>query len=163
MKDGGKWEGICLRDAALLGLSPLEYCAPNEEFLMQMDADNPFGSSLDPHLLAKWRDDCFFPQLELLEVFHEEVPDATFVMNFRPIGDWIKSVTEWRGLLPRFSSCHLPNMPRGIPKDVGRPEHDLTLFWCSHVLHVRHFVQEFPSHILIELDLYDSNTSAAVL
>jgi hypothetical protein len=163
MKDGKKLEGICLRDAARLGLPPLQNCAPNAEFLMQMDAEYPFGHSLHPHLSSKWRDDCFFPQLELLEILHEEVPDATYVMNFRPLGDWIKSLTEWGDLLPRFSKCHLPNMPRGIPKDVRRPEHDMALFWCSHVLHVRHFVQEFPSHILIELDLYDSNTSAAVL
>jgi hypothetical protein len=158
-----KLEGICLRDAARLGLPPLQHCAKNEEFLMQMDADYPFGIGRETGYSTKWRDECFFPQLELLEVFHEEVPDATFVMNFRPIGDWIKSMKNWNILPLRFSKCHFPNMPRGIPKNARRPEHDMALFWCSHVLHVRRFVQEFPSHILIELDLYDSNTSAAVL
>jgi hypothetical protein len=158
-----KLEAICFRDAARLGLPPLQQCAPNEEFLMQMDAEYPFGYGQETGYSTKWRDECFFPQLELLEVFHEEVPEATFVLNFRPIRDWIKSMKNWNAMVLRFSKCNFPNMPRGIPKDVRRPDYDLALFWCSHVLHARHFVQEFPSHILIELDLYDSNTSATVL
>ena len=36
-------------------------------------------------------------------------------------------------------------------------------WWCGHVLHMREYVREYPSHALIELDLYDSEGSAGLL
>jgi hypothetical protein len=40
---------------------------------------------------------------------------------------------------------------------------DLKLWWCRHVMHVREFVRQYPTHDLIELDLYDDETSGEIL
>ena len=39
----------------------------------------------------------------------------------------------------------------------------LAKWLCGHALHVREYVKEYPSHALIELDLYDSNGTGALL
>jgi len=36
-------------------------------------------------------------------------------------------------------------------------------WWCGHVLHIREYVKEYPSHALIELDLYDMEGSISLL
>jgi hypothetical protein len=41
-------------------------------------------------------------RLSLLEDIHAENPNATFVLNFRPICDWIHSVRTWKDLLERY-------------------------------------------------------------
>lgn len=128
---------------------------------MQLDSEYPFAHGHP--LSTRFQDECFFPQLELLETLHDEAPNATFIMNFRPIQDWIKSMKTWSGMVGRFSLCNFPNMRLGIPANRRKPEAALTQFLCSHVLHARHFVEEFPSHALIELDLYDQETVAFVL
>jgi hypothetical protein len=117
-----------------------------------------------------------FPQLSLLEEIHQESSQATFIINFRPIHDWIESVEEWSALLLRFSICHLPNLPFDVPsrllvnqkKNGNRTakvvvDQMMIQFFCSHVIHLRNFVNQHPSHTLIELDLYDSNKTQYVL
>jgi hypothetical protein len=104
--------------------------------------------------------------LSLLEDIHAENPNATFVINFRPIHDWIHSVLTWGDSIERFQQCHLPNLPRGFPEDLNDPtsvEETMTQFFCSHVLHIRQFVELYPSHALIELDLYDTEGTASVM
>ena len=36
-------------------------------------------------------------------------------------------------------------------------------WWCGHVLHLREYIREYPSHALIELDLYDTSGTNSVL
>jgi hypothetical protein len=158
------YEGLCMRDAARVGLPPLATCAGNKDALMQMDFASPFGSA--KFCKKKNRDNCFFPQLSLLEEIHAESPNATFVMNFRPIRDWVHSVRGWTDFMKRFQKCHLPNLPRGFPENLDDRkgvEESMTQFFCSHVLHVRQFVELHPSHALIELDLYDTEGTASVM
>ena len=82
---------------------------------MQMDAQFPDGGddNVETPAARGHRDGCLFPQLTLLEEIHEEAPDATFVLSFRPVEDWIESAAGWRDMLERFSLCHLLNLPRG--------------------------------------------------
>ena len=183
-----KFEGLCMRDAVKVGLPPLETCTSSDNSgnttqtqihkqkqythaIMQMDVALPLGSRYG-NLKAAFRssvekDDCFFPQLSLLEEFHAENPHATFVMTFRPMQDWVKSIVSWFSMLERLQQCHLPNLPRGIPslsehksetETQNYLEATMTQFFCSHVLHVRNFVRDHPTHNLIELDLYDERT-----
>jgi len=139
--------------------------------IMQMDVALPLGSRYgNPKAAFRSsveKDDCFFPQLSLLEEFHAENPHATFVMTFRPMQDWVKSMVNWFSMLERLQQCHLPNLPRGIPslsehksetETQNYLEATMTQFFCSHVLHVRNFVRDHPTHNLIELDLYDERT-----
>jgi hypothetical protein len=177
-----EYEGICMRDAARVGFPPLKTCAPQMDALMQMDITNPFGFGVGGRVRRelmsthKKRDECFFPQLSLLEEIHQESPQATFIINFRPIYDWIKSVEGWHGMLLRFSNCHLPNLPFDVPsrllvnqKKRGNSTAKVVVdqimiqFFCSHVIHLRNFVNQYPSHTLIELDLYDTNKTQYVL
>lgn len=173
-----EFEGVCMRDAARVGFPPLKTCAPQKEALMQMDFAKPFGFDIPRHTIStsKKRDECFFPQLSLLEEIHQESYQATFIINFRPIHDWIKSVAGWADLLLRISNCHLPNLPFDVPshllvnqKNNGNSTAKVAVdrimiqFFCSHVIHLRNFVYQNPSHTLIELDLYDANKTQYVL
>jgi len=164
-----KFEGLCMRDAVRIGLPPLQTCSPNNDAFLQMDVEFPvgFAPSGVGIALAKDRDDCFFPQLSILEEIHDESPDATFIINFRPMKDWIKSVVGW-GMMDRLEKCHLPNLPYGVPGitdgETGQAlEATMAQFFCSHVQHVRNFVNTHPTHTLIELDLYNTNQTIAVL
>ena len=40
---------------------------------------------------------------------------------------------------------------------------ELGYFYCIHVQHIRNFVQQYPSHNLIELDLYNTNQTSHFL
>jgi hypothetical protein len=102
---------------------------------------------------------CVFPQIQLLDEIHQEHPNATFILNFRPVNDWIKSVRNWPNMLNRFSRCDLP----GLPEGVGGKDQELRNWYCGHVRHIREFVALYPSHALIELDLYDTERSARVM
>jgi len=169
------FEGLCMRDAVNAGLPPIQTCGPRTDAFMQFDVEIPFGFASwwkggNNFMSIKQRDDCFFPQLSLLDEIHAENPNVTFVMNFRPIHDWIKSVEGWaNNMLQRFQACHLPNLPRGHPNtDAVRNNKDALVatmahFVCSHVQHVRNFVEAYPSHALIELDLYDMDHSRSVM
>ncbi|KAL3932814.1 MAG: hypothetical protein SGBAC_010679 [Bacillariaceae sp.] len=163
----GDFEGICMRDATVLnGLPPLKTCAKDMDAILQMDVEYPLG--IDGYFHRPFRDECFFPQLSLLEEFHRESPQATFLLTFRPIQDWIKSISGWGStvMLNRFQLCDFPNLPRGIPEDLENKTQvyaAMAEFWCSHVLHLRNFVREFPSHSLIEMTLEDTMTSAQIM
>jgi hypothetical protein len=167
-----EFEGLCMRDAVGVGLPPLATCANGTDAIMQMDVALPLGTEFDGGRLVTrsyaLRDDCFFPQLSLLEDFSAEAPDATLVLTFRPMHDWTRSVLNWYSILERLQKCHLPNLPRGVPdlsgENEGNTNHSealeatMTRFFCSHVVHVRNFVKDHPTHNLIELDLYDPRT-----
>lgn len=166
------FEGLCMRDAVNAGLPPIKTCAPHTDAFTQFDVEFPFGytnahSDIAPQFYSyAKRDDCFFPQLSLLEEIHAENPTVTFVMNFRPIHDWIRSVRGWGDMMKRFRACNLPNLPMGYPKNPKNETQvfaTMTQFWCSHVQHVRNFVEAHPSHALIELDLYDTDHSKEVM
>ena len=174
----GELIAVCMRDAAEANLPPLETCVPDVEAVLQMDAQYPFGYEYANHnhrLFAyQHRDECYFPQLSLLEQIHEENPNATFIMNFRPIQDWVTSMLKWYGMMERIQSCHLPNLPYGQPRGYNFSSlklsdasdllrYDVKRFFCSHVIHVRNFVERFPSHTLIELDLYDTNATSRIM
>jgi hypothetical protein len=162
-----EFEGLCMRDAVAAGLPPLKTCAAKTDALMQMDVTHPFGWKTYMYHSIKHRDECFFPQLSLLDEFHEENPNVTFILNFRPIDHWIESLVNWGNMLARIRDCNLPNQPRGVPEDLDDMEsvkHTFMVMFCSQVIHLRNFVEEHGhSHALIELDLYDQETSKNVL
>jgi hypothetical protein len=142
--------GVAMRRAAYNGIGPLR--APRScgkkgaEAILQMDRIKPPTN-------------CFFPQIQLLDEIHQEHPNATFILNFRPVDDWINSARMWSGMTARFSLCDLPGLPTG----VGGKNQELRNWYCGHVRHIREFVALYPSHALIELDLYDTERSARVM
>ena len=117
------------------------------EAFLQMDYSGKYGN-------------CIFPQVQLLDQIHWEAPNATFILNFRPINDWARSVKTWSpldlGTLgSRLLKCDLPMLPVG----KGNSTEDLLVWWCWHVKRIRSFVAQYPSHALVELDLYDDRNA----
>ena len=146
-------QGHCMQEAVLLGEPPIKGCKFSRKKFFGHRArafcqlDNNFGP-------------CAYPQISLLDEIHAEFPNATFVMNFRPVDDWIYSAKHFNGMASRWNGCKLP----GLIKVGNRLTHQEIRNWlCGHVKHVREFVKTYPSHKLIELDLYDTEQSSQVM
>lgn len=111
---------------------------------------------------------CAYPQIQFLEEIHEEFPNATFIMTSRPVDDWIRSVSRWYNLLDRLAGCHMiPGLLcTGEKNDKGlnscTPD-NLRHWWCSHVKHVREFTKRYPSHKLVEVNLYNNSETGQLL
>ncbi|KAL7528169.1 hypothetical protein ACHAXR_004050 [Thalassiosira sp. AJA248-18] len=107
---------------------------------------------------------CWYPQVSFLDEIHQEHPNATFVLIFRPVKDWIKSVKRWTTLFRRLTSpgC-VYRIPGFVTEHGTATEQDLENWWCTHVQHVREFVKQYPTHSLIELDLYDTRGTSQAM
>ena len=102
----------------------------------------------------------------MLGAIHNETPLATLILNFRPIKDWISSVWRWDNMMERLQSCDVPGLPKGEPEDLENMTGvflSLSNFWCRHVWYVRLFVRKHRSLNLLELDLYDQNSTVSSL
>jgi hypothetical protein len=140
---------------------------PSKAVHTQLDHNNMVGS---------------YPQIQLLDEMHTEQPNSIFVLPFRPIQDWIRSVQHWGktkgNFMSRIARFDIPGLEVTNEQRIRRNEtmklskqiiHDdihLVRWWCGHVLHMREYVQQsqnYPSHKLIEIDLYDSKTTSQVL
>jgi hypothetical protein len=147
MKATHDQNGICMQKAVLNGKPPISGCrsAKSVDALCQLDVS--FGN-------------CSFPQISLLDEIHQEHPHATFVMNFRPVDDWIHSATSWQGMVTRWSKCIVPGL---IKEGEKLTKQEIRNWLCGHVKHVREFVKQYPTHKLIELDLYDTEGSSKTM
>ena len=160
------WEGVCMRDAVNLNLPPISSCCQGKDALLEMDVSYPFLYKRSASFDRVSRDECFWPQLSILPQMYADVPDATYLLMFRPVKDWIRSAVNYRAKMNRIRVCNLPNLPVNVPNDLNNTHEvteSLTEFWCSHVLHVRQFVKDHPSVNLLEMDLYDPNRTSYVL
>ncbi|KAL7516987.1 hypothetical protein ACHAWX_001952 [Stephanocyclus meneghinianus] len=144
----GKGKGLCadcMKTAALSGSPPLKSCGAFQSY-MQMDRD------------------VFFPQIELLDQIHEESPNATFLLMFRGMNGWFRSMSHWKAsdtsphtfrdskgksLSERLTNANIT----GLPPGKGSNQREISDFFCWHVNHIRKFVSSHPSHELIELDI----------
>ena len=139
---------------------------------------------LDSNVHVGW-----YPQISLLDELHEKKPNSTFVINFRPILDWIRSTANWHGMHYRMSMFEVPGLimtdeqrvkleqygeysslkerdsqqRTRKPKIILLSNAQMARWWCSHVRHIREYVKQYPSHKLIELDLYDKKGTSKVL
>jgi hypothetical protein len=141
--------GDCMKNAILQGLPPLKTCGDYEAFT-QLDISSP------PHPRKK---QCYWPQIEALEEIHNEAPNATFILNFRNMPNWVRSVQNWRTLDERIMACNIIGSPALPSPEESINNNDTSLwledFFCSQVERVRDFVAKHPSHALIEVDIED--------
>jgi hypothetical protein len=111
-----------------------------------------------------------FPQIQLLDEIHRAHPNATFVLLFRPIRDWVRSTQSWHQYPFRWANAgHGQDLPGliltpeqreardGRGEKIVLSEGQLSEWWCHHVRHVRAFVDTYPTHALIELPLDDKD------
>lgn len=165
---GSECAGLCMRDAANIGFPVISECLKGNDAMLEINCQGAFGEEYKEgqYYSPKSKDDCFYPQLSLLEEMHMDDPNVTFLLAFRPIDDWIDSVVNWLGKkITEVSNCNLPNQPRGTPNPHDPDDiHDSSVHYiCSHVIHARNFVRDHPSHALVELDLYDNDANAEIL
>ena len=105
------------------------------------------------------------PQISYLKEMYEEGPSSIFVLPFRNVTDWIRSVTNWNRptLRKRMAdNCEFPayNLTKGWGTDK-----DFEDLYCKHVKHIRQFVKRRPTLTLVEYllsreDVGDYLTSA---
>ena len=101
---------------------------------------------------------CSYPQITHLDEIHEAYPNATFILNLRPVDNWIKSISKWSGdkrrtkggyLRQVLTRCDLPGFPSGI----GKTDEEMEEFYNGHSKRIRDFVKDHPSHALVEVDI----------
>lgn len=160
--------GERMMKAADQGLSPFAFLSSAENNYRAFHAHTQLDYTGQSHN--------YFPQIQLLDEIHMAEPNSTFVLLFRPIEDWIRSTQSWHWYPIRWanSDVDLPDLGSILtPQQIqARNERDETIvltaeqleaWWCLHVRHVRKFVETYPSHNLIELDLYDKNRKTSEL
>jgi len=101
---------------------------------------------------------CIFPQIQYLQELYDESPHATWILPFRNVTDWIRSVTHWTAngrispMIGRFKRlCRFPQLNITNIKT----DDDFFHLWCQHVKHVRSFVETHPTLSLVEFSIED--------
>jgi hypothetical protein len=130
----------CISQSVLSGLPPFKKCGDFDVYC-QMD------------------DGIYFPQIDHLLQIHQSYMNATFILTFRDMESWFRSVTNYLvwGRKPLIEMMMDSNIG-GLPAGKGNSSQELSELFCTHVERVRKFVQEHPSHSLIEVDIENDDT-----
>jgi Sulfotransferase domain len=129
--------GLCMASAKRLKLPLIKTCGDYDMY-GQLDYPMPQNNR------------CQLPQITLLQDFHKEHPDATFILNLRNVSHWASSVRRWTDLRKRLPKCAFGpdnESPRSLKK-----------WYYLHVQRIRHFVAMHPSHALVEIDVEHEDT-----
>jgi hypothetical protein len=119
-------------------------------------------------------DGIFLPQHYHLQELHDAAPTATWILNLRPVDDWIRSVMNVPAhrLLEQFqqeaakhhsdgdTNTTTPVITKQQQHMRGRRERDaqfLQDFWKTHVDRVKKFANEYPQHTLITVNISHPN------
>mmetsp|Transcript_9381 Transcript_9381/g.16044 ORF Transcript_9381/g.16044 Transcript_9381/m.16044 type:complete len:297 (+) Transcript_9381:105-995(+) len=136
-KCGKRYCGECIEDAIQAGSSPLSTskCTKNFGSYAQIDRG-------PEHLV----------QVNYLNEIVRGVPNATFILTFRNMTNWYKSMSNFNNLRQRFEAANITGLPRGVGRNVSEFSH----FYCEYVKRVREEVAKYPGrHELIEIDIED--------
>jgi len=136
-KCGKRYCGECIEDAIQAGSSPLSTskCTKNFGSYAQIDRG--------PENLV---------QVNYLNEIVGGVPNATFILTFRNMTNWYKSMSNFNNLRQRFEAANITGLPRGVGRNVSEFSH----FYCEYVKRVREEVAKYPGrHELIEIDIED--------
>ena len=129
--------GSCMRNATEEGVPPLASCG-NFAAYTQVDSVS--------------KSECQFPQISYLNEIYNEEPSAIFLLPFRNVSDWIRSVSKWNTMRTRITtSCHFPEY--NFTKEMGSKDEELKDLYCKHVKHIRKFVFDHPTITLIEYSI----------
>jgi len=148
---GNKMCAVCMKNAIKAGKHPLSFCnnGNNTKFI-----DAYTQIDMGPEKLI---------QVNFLSEIISGIPEgATFILPFRNITNWYKSLTNWYGgkaagkskdnnMRKRFERADI----NGLPPGVGRNVSEFSIFYCEYVKRVREEVAKNPRHTLIEIDVED--------
>jgi hypothetical protein len=127
------------------------------------------------------------PQHHYLDWIHQQYPNATFILNVRPAQEWVDSVIRWgsglkeelvnefwyQAIFRNFTTFVGTNLTRYSPTrkrpksssaKAASPSTDayynatLLHIMDYHSKYIRDFVQNHPSHALIEVDITNNDT-----
>jgi hypothetical protein len=99
------------------------------------------------------------PQHHYLQDIHDEYPSATFILNLRPVEEWMASVLRWGNDLANQLVNEYYVQSGGVtkrPTNTAEMVEFLSEIYTNHNTLVREFVQEHPSHALVEVDISDA-------
>jgi len=140
------WCGTCIKQNIDTDRPPLEGCG---NFDVYTEINQSFGMARQKKGADQVPTTIYFPQVEALEKFHEAYPTATFILNTRNFEHWLASVDNWGILRSRFVKSDITGLPAG----VGTDDNDLRNFYNGHYTRIRKFVEDHPSHALVEVDV----------
>eukprot|EP01082_Thalassiosira_pseudonana_P005216 g4809.t1 g4809 contig17:93488-94420(+) len=132
----------CIRQSVEEGLPPLHYCVMADVY-SQID-DGSHGH---------------YPQIEYLKEFVNGYPNATFLLPFRSMEKWYKSMQNWHNQEKGMDEHLMMANISGLPVGIGRNIEEFSTWWCWHVNRVRELVAQSPSHALVEINLEDASLS----
>ena len=81
-----------------------------------------------------------------------------FILNLRPVEDWVQSVLNWQNGLATELANEYHVQSKG---DMALPQNDsemrdfLRNIYLDHNEMIREFVKRYPSHALVEIDISD--------
>ena len=93
-----------------------------------------------------------------MDKIHEQFPNATFILNLRPVDAWVNSVLNWPTSLKReipgeFFGQQKERDFSKLPRSKKQLRASLKHIYDFHSQYVRDFVRKHPSHALIEVDI----------
>jgi len=104
-----------------------------------------------------------FPQIEYLEEIVRGLPNGTFLLTFRSVERWHRSLTHWppeNEFGPHMSDGLRHADIKGFPSGMGRSREEFGRWFCDHVGRVRDAVARHPGQTLVEVDIEDPDAGA---
>jgi hypothetical protein len=101
----------------------------------------------------------FFPQHFRIHDLHRSHPNATWILNWRDPQAWVESVMKWGdGLESQFlNEYYMQGGIPYIPTNLSDVRELLIRLYMEHMEMVREFVQQYPTHALVEVNITDAN------
>jgi len=103
----------------------------------------------------------FFPQHFRIQELHDAYPNATWILNLRDFESWMDSVIQW-GTNDRLheqflNEYYMQGTIPSLPGNISAAKEIIKEIYYNHHKMVREFVQEHPSHALVEVNITHEN------
>jgi len=152
----------CIKEAFDAGHPPLSQCPKRGDAWLQIDGTwgvrGPNGKS-EPFQ--------FFPQIEMLEEIVQSYPRATYLLTFRSMEKWYRSLVEWTRV-PKRNREHkginyaehikMSNITGSPTMETPPNVQEFSEWFCHHVERVRNVIAQYPDATLVEVDIEDPET-----
>jgi len=101
----------------------------------------------------------FFPQHFHLDKIHDAFPNATWILNHRPVDDWVDSVMDWGDHLDKqfANEYYAQKVISKLPSNQTDMRHFLKTIYHDHMSLIRSFAEEHPTHTLVEVTITDED------
>ena len=112
----------------------------------------------------------FLPQHFALHQIHSHNPNATWILNQRPVDGWVQSVLRWTGswnedetyrevgLAEQLANEYHFQYGLPIPQTTEQYRIFLTELYQNHTKTILDFVRRHPSHALVDIDVTHPET-----